>query len=371
MELKVSRRGQHERGAWMIYGAYGFTGRLIVAEAMRRGHRPVLAGRDAPRLESLAREFGLTTRQLALDAPRPLAEALGSVRLVLNAAGPFGETAPPLIEACLEAGANYVDISGEVHHVRAVGGLDARAKAAGIALLTGAGFGVTFGECLAHHILARLPDATHLRLSVAADNAQTTLAVRRTILDVLARGGFAVESGRWTPRPLAHQTWSLDIDGASPFAAAPMGELAALSRSTTVPYIMVGRPMPLKAAARIRRLSPVVRAVLSARPLRRMLGRGWSRSAASPAVAPVSAPTGAPRRSLIWAEARNGRGERAAARLETGEGYQASAEAALVNVEALIARPIAGAFTPGLAFGPQLLSSLGAVVTDLDVGASQ
>jgi len=39
---------------WMLYGAYGTTGRLIVDEALRRGHRPVLAGRNAVRaVESL------------------------------------------------------------------------------------------------------------------------------------------------------------------------------------------------------------------------------------------------------------------------------------------------------------------------------
>ena len=44
---------------WMIYGANGYTGELIAREAGKRGHQPVLAGRSAPKIESLGRELGL------------------------------------------------------------------------------------------------------------------------------------------------------------------------------------------------------------------------------------------------------------------------------------------------------------------------
>ena len=50
------------RSEWMLYGAYGRTGRLILDEALRREQRPVLAGRDATRLGALGRSTGLTTR---------------------------------------------------------------------------------------------------------------------------------------------------------------------------------------------------------------------------------------------------------------------------------------------------------------------
>ncbi|HID84537.1 MAG TPA: saccharopine dehydrogenase, partial [Anaerolineales bacterium] len=39
---------------FLLYGAYGYTGRLIVAEAVRQGWQPVLAGRDGQRLQALA-----------------------------------------------------------------------------------------------------------------------------------------------------------------------------------------------------------------------------------------------------------------------------------------------------------------------------
>jgi short subunit dehydrogenase-like uncharacterized protein len=347
---------------WMIYGAYGFTGRLIVEEALRRGHRPVLAGRDAGQLKAMAEPLGLDTMTISLDDHAALLAAARSTELVVNAAGPFALTGPKVIEACLQAGTPYLDISGEFHHLRAVEALDELAREARIPLLTGAGFGVTFGDGLARYVADRLPDATHLRLSVAADNAQTTLAVRRTILDVLAKGGFAVEGGAWARRPLAHQLWTVKDGGDDlAFAAAPMGELAALRLSTNVANIVVGRPMPAKTARRIRRLSPLIQGALGISSLRDALGRDRGQ-----------APTKTPEpkdgwRSRLWAEATNARGDRAMARLDMGEGYALTGRAALANIEALFTRRLAGAFTPARAFGARhVLAIPGVTLTDLD-----
>src|SRR5689334_19474570 len=106
--------------SWMIYGAYGFTGRLIVEEAVRSGHRPVLAGRDAERLKALAEPLGLEVLPLSLDDPASLRAAAQSTSLIFNAAGPFSETGPKIIETCLKAGTAYADISGELDHLRAI-----------------------------------------------------------------------------------------------------------------------------------------------------------------------------------------------------------------------------------------------------------
>lgn len=331
---------------WMLYGAYGFTGRLIAAEAVRRGHRPVLAGRNAGRLAAMAGPLGLEHRAFDLADPAAVAAAVRATPLAVNAAGPFSETGGPLIEACLAVGAGYLDISGEMHHLRSVLALDQRARRAGVALVTGAGFGVTYGDCLARHVADRLPDATHLRLTVAAANAQTTGAVRRTILEVMSKGGFAVEDGQLRARPLGHALWTVADAGAEvECVAAPMGELAALAGWTRIPNILVGRPMSHATARRIRRVSPLIQGALGFSPLRNRLGRDRGE-----APAPLPTPAGG-WRSKLWAEARNGRGDRFAARLDTGEGYEATARAALANIEALLDRRLAGAFTPASAFG--------------------
>jgi short subunit dehydrogenase-like uncharacterized protein len=86
-------------GKWMIYGAYGFTGRLVVEEAIKRGHKPVLAGRSERKLEHLAGKWGLEYRAFDLENPSQLVASLQDVDLVFHAAGPFQFTSEPMIQA--------------------------------------------------------------------------------------------------------------------------------------------------------------------------------------------------------------------------------------------------------------------------------
>lgn len=346
---------------WMIYGAYGFTGRLIVEEALRRGHRPVLAGRDRTRLEAMGRALDLTAIPVSLSDSAGMRAALQSMRLILNASGPFGETGMPIIEACFETGTSYADISGELEYLDAVLKLSNRAQLARIILLTGAGFGVTLGDCLARHTADKLPDAVSLRLSIASDNAQSTPSVRKTIVNVLAGGGFAIEKGNMQSRPLAHRFYKVCLHREIfPFASAPMGELAAAFHSTRIPNIVTGRPMPAGAARTLRILSPVIQLALANRPLRRSLG-GRGKGSAS-----LEFDHRQHFRSWLLAEAENAQGDKRAAVIETGEGYYVTAQAALSNVEALMERNIAGAFTPAAAFGAAHLQKIpGVRVIDL------
>src|SRR5271169_1564459 len=104
--------------SWMLYGATGHTGHMIARHALERGHRPLVAGRNAPTITALSEELDLEHRVLALDDPAGLRAALDDVGLVLNAAGPFLHTAPALAQACLTAGVHYLDISNELQVFR-------------------------------------------------------------------------------------------------------------------------------------------------------------------------------------------------------------------------------------------------------------
>ncbi|MEP6985562.1 MAG: saccharopine dehydrogenase NADP-binding domain-containing protein, partial [Chloroflexota bacterium] len=99
-------------GDWMIYGATGYTGKLVAEEAVRRGHKPLLAGRSAAKLRPLAESLGLEYAVVSLDDADALAKAVGSVELVYNAAGPFIFTSDRILRACLQTGVHYLDITG-------------------------------------------------------------------------------------------------------------------------------------------------------------------------------------------------------------------------------------------------------------------
>ncbi|MEV0619472.1 saccharopine dehydrogenase NADP-binding domain-containing protein [Nonomuraea sp. NPDC050404] len=97
-----------------VFGAYGHTGRFVVAHLRERGFVPVLSGRDADKLKALAYETGLEARPASVDDPASLDRALAGAAAVVNCAGPFATTAAPVIEAALRAGIPYVDVAAEI-----------------------------------------------------------------------------------------------------------------------------------------------------------------------------------------------------------------------------------------------------------------
>ena len=135
----------------LIYGANGYTGSLIAREAVRRGLEPILAGRTAEAVSSLARELGLASRVFALDNPALVKTNLRDVSVVLHCAGPFAQTFQPMVDACLRTKAHYLDITGEENVFETLADRDGEAKTAGVMLLPAVGFDVVPTDCLAAH----------------------------------------------------------------------------------------------------------------------------------------------------------------------------------------------------------------------------
>lgn len=331
------------RSNWILYGAYGSTGRLILDEALRRGHHPVLAGRSSAQLAALGQATGLSTLHLPLDNGAELRAALSSVGCVLLAAGPYQLTGPPTRAACLAAGCSYLDINGEIDDFSAALDCDAQARTVGIAILPGVGYGVVFAECLAAQLAQRLPDATWLRLSLATQNAGSSRGAKQSTAAAIAAGGREIYQSSLRKRALAFTTWpgpGADLPRLR-FAAAPLAELLAAQRSTGIPDIVAGIPLSRASAALMRIAGPLL-----GKLLRWQAAHASSEAEPSPSAAAIAA-----LRSRVWAEARNAEGKRVAAMLETGEGYHAAAVAAVRAVELQLQEPRMGALTPVQAFG--------------------
>ena len=126
------------RRTWMIYGATGYTGRLVTDRAVARGLRPILAGRS-PAVEALAARHGLPSRVFDLRDPQTVREAVAGCGVVAHCAGPFSATSDPMVDACLAAGTDYVDITGEIEVFEASQRRDADARATGVVLCPAAG----------------------------------------------------------------------------------------------------------------------------------------------------------------------------------------------------------------------------------------
>ena len=98
----------------LVYGAYGHTGRFIVAELIEKGFTPVLSGRDPAKLASVSAVHGkLQVRAASLEDPKTLELALAGVAGMINAAGPFAMTAARLVDAAICARLPYLDVAAE------------------------------------------------------------------------------------------------------------------------------------------------------------------------------------------------------------------------------------------------------------------
>ena len=167
---------------FLLYGSYGYTGQLILDQALKLGLQPLLAGRDAKRLRAQAEQHKLEYRAFSLDQTAKLDAALLEVEAVLHCAGPFVHTFRQMAEACLRTQRHYVDISGEIPGFEALAAMDAQAKGAGIMLLPGAGFDIVPSDCLAAHLKGRLPSATHFRLFLSGTGAGVSIGTANSAI---------------------------------------------------------------------------------------------------------------------------------------------------------------------------------------------
>ncbi|MET8536462.1 saccharopine dehydrogenase NADP-binding domain-containing protein [Streptomyces sp. NPDC005065] len=133
-----------------VFGAYGHTGRFVVAQLRDRGFIPLLSGRDADKLRALASESGFDARPASVDDPASLDRALAGAAAVINCAGPFATTAAPVIEAALRAGIPYVDVAAEIEaNADTFAHFTDRARATGAVIVPAMAFYGGFGDLLA------------------------------------------------------------------------------------------------------------------------------------------------------------------------------------------------------------------------------
>jgi len=146
-------------GRIVLFGATGYTGELTARELVRRGAKPLLAGRNPHLLETLAEELGgLETAVADVSSPASIRELLTKGDALITTVGPFSRLGKPALEAALASGAHYVDSTGEPAWIRHVFEADGRCSAAGIAALTAFGYDYVPGNLAAGLALDRAED---------------------------------------------------------------------------------------------------------------------------------------------------------------------------------------------------------------------
>jgi hypothetical protein len=163
-----------------VFGAYGHTGRFVVAELRDRGFVPVPSGRDAGKLQALAESFpGLDVRPASADDPASLDRALAGAAAVVNCAGPFVATAGPVIEAALRAGIPYVDVAAEIEaNADTLAHFAERARDAGVAVVPAMAFFGGLGDLLATAAMGDWAAADEVHVAYGLSSWRPTTGTR-------------------------------------------------------------------------------------------------------------------------------------------------------------------------------------------------
>ncbi|WP_287830335.1 saccharopine dehydrogenase NADP-binding domain-containing protein [Idiomarina sp.] len=339
---------------WLIYGANGYSGKLIAHKAVARGYHPVLAGRNATEIEHFAGALQLQHRVFSLSDPSQVKQQLIDIDLVINCAGPFSKTAAPLIQACISTATHYLDITGEIDVFEYAHSQSEAAKKAGIVLCPGVGFDVIPTDCLAARLYAQMPDATHLALGFDSASRMSR-GTAKTSIERLGHGGAARIDGIVSSVPLAWKERRIDFgNGVKSAMTIPWGDVATAFYTTSIPNIEVYIPAPPKLIKRLR-LVNWFRWIFKSRWIQKQLkAKVDQRDSSGPDEnARKANPT------YIWGEVKNKRGDTKSMRFKIKNGYTVTAEGG-VEVALYILQHDAlpgGYYTPSRLCGAKLLDS--------------
>jgi len=225
---------------FLIYGCNGYTGNLITEMAVKRGLKPILAGRSKDKVESLAKKHGLDHWVFDLEDEEKIAKALnGRAKAVLHCAGPFSRTAKKMVKACLKTSCHYIDITGEMTIFEALQNYDEAAKEKQIMILPGAGFDVVPSDCLARYLKNKLPSAKHLELAIMTRGGGISHGTAKTIIENISKKGAIRLNGEILQVPHAYKVRNnINFDiGEYTGVTVPLGDLFSAYLSTGIPNI--------------------------------------------------------------------------------------------------------------------------------------
>ncbi len=334
---------------FLIYGANGYTGKLIASLAVEKGLKPVLAGRNSAEIRELATELGLESIVFGLEDEDKIVEGIEPFIAVLHCAGPFSITSQPMIRACLKAETHYLDITGEIDVFEFAASKNDEAKSAGIVLMPGVGFDVVPSDCLAAHLASRLPEADHLELAFkGAGGISKGTAI--TMMENFHKGGVIRENGELKKVPTAYESRKIFFGPKELMATTiPWGDVSTAYYSTGIPNIKVFTAVKPK-VIKFMELSNSIGWLLKMEPVKKFIERRIRKSISGP-----SKEVRESGRSILWGKAYHNNIS-VEATLTTCEGYQLTAMTAVGSVEKLLNQRIfAGFKTPSMAFGSDFI----------------
>jgi len=335
---------------WLIYGANGYTARLVIEQAIRRGHKPIIAGRTEAKIRPIAEQTGLDYIVFDLTDGHLLKKALSNVKLVFNAAGPFIHTSQKLIDACLKYRVNYTDITGEVPVFQNVFLYSKQAEQNGIVLMPGIGFDVIPSDCLAKYVANQVPNAVELDIAFTGLE-HISPGTLKTMVEMIPGGGLIRRDGRLIPSHLGKGSKKVIFpDGEHTVVPIIWGDLETAYHSTGIPNITTYMAYPNFMVPFLPVGIPVMQRIFANNFAKRVVQRLIEIVVKGPDKAAREH-----RRAYVWASAKNSNGDQRQAWLDIPETYSFTAIAAVVSIEEILSVQPKGALTPAMAFGPDFV----------------
>jgi short subunit dehydrogenase-like uncharacterized protein len=202
----------------VVYGASGYTGRLI-CEYLREFNVPfIAAGRDKariaealdkiPGIDTVAHEIVEVEHQVA-----PLTELLGSARVVCNTVGPFAQHGNEVVEACIATGCHYLDSTGEqdwlIHCEEAYG---QRMAGQGLLLSPGVAQMYTTGE-IAASLCLETPGLDTLDILVFWKGLPTVASTRTILVNAALAKAHYLEQNEYVEWPADAGLYDVTVPG--------------------------------------------------------------------------------------------------------------------------------------------------------------
>ncbi|MFM0648070.1 saccharopine dehydrogenase NADP-binding domain-containing protein [Paraburkholderia bryophila] len=220
-----------------VYGASGHTGRFVVAELQRRGLGVVRIGRDAARLQESPADATTPWRVADVGHPEQLDAALRGTHAVINCAGPFLDTALPIVDAALRARIPYLDVTAEQPSLQAlIDQRDTSAREAGVTLIPAAAFYGGLADLLVTSLADTGQALDRVDVAIGLDSWHPTRGTRLTGARNHATR-MIQRDGRLTPlpQPAPESRWSFPAPlGNAEVVMLPFTEVLAVSRHLRV-----------------------------------------------------------------------------------------------------------------------------------------
>lgn len=212
--------------SFIIYGANGYTGQLTVEYAIKKGVKPTIAGRNELQIKSLAEKHGLNYKIFDLSNTDVISENIQGYSLVLHCAGPFSETARPMMNACIQSGVHYIDITGEIAILEWAHKKSELAKSNKVMLMCGVGFDLVPTDCVAKKLKEEFPNATNLELAFYLKGGSISRGTMLTMANNFGNTSYERRNGNLVEKPLGFRGKNIDFGVEEKFCMSiPWGDL--------------------------------------------------------------------------------------------------------------------------------------------------